>query len=165
VSDEFVLDDETANSNNGGTLRQKLEQAIAALNELRKENESLKTEKATQVVNQTWDSLKVPAKFRSAYLGEKSPEAIRKWWEEISPLVNLEAAEGEPQPQELTPEQQVEQAAAQAFQQASGLGTDALSGGYDAAMAKAKEARGKTGADREAALKEFYASAQVPDFN
>ncbi len=164
MSDEFVQDDDNSGQQTGKGLRQQLEQALATLNALKQENESLKSEKATQVVNQTWDTLKVPAKFRSAYLGEKSPEAIRKWWEEISPLVNLEAAEGEPEPKELTPEQQVEKAAAEAFQQASGLGSDALSGGYAAALAKAKDARGKTGADREAALKDFYAAAQVRDY-
>lgn len=165
MSDEFVLDDETANSNNGGTLRQKLEQAIAALNTLKTENESLKTEKAERVVKATWDELNVPAPIRSFYQGDKSPEAMKQWWEASRGFFNIQVADEQPQPVELTQEQQVEQAAAQAFQQASGLGTDALSGGFEASMAKAKEARGKTGADREAALKAFYASAQVPDFN
>lgn len=165
MSDEFVLDDETAKSNDGGTLRQKLEQAIAALNALKQENESLKSEKVERVVKATWDELKVPAPIRSFYQGDQSPEAMKQWWEASKGFFNIEAAVDEkPSQQELTPEQQVEKAAAEAFQQASGLGTDALTGGFGAAMAKAKDARGKTGADREAALRDFYATAQVPDF-
>jgi hypothetical protein len=165
VSDEFVLDDETAKSTDGGTLRQKLEQAIAALNAMKQENESLKSEKAERVVKATWDELQVPSPIRSFYQGDKSPDAMKQWWEASKGFFNIQAADEQPKPQELTPEQAVEQAAAQAFQQASGLGTDALTGGYDAAMAKAKDARGKTGADREAALKAFYAAGQVPDYN
>lgn len=162
---EFETVDENAEP---GQLRQRLEQAIAALKAKDKELAELKTVEAQRSVKATWDELKVPDVIRKLYNGDTSADAIKAWWEDSKGLFNIEQAAEQPSRPEPTPEQVAQQKAAQQFQEASGLGTNAINSGFDAAQAKAQNAieayrNGQMSrADFEAAKAEVYGATNTP---
>src|SRR4051794_32732376 len=96
---EFTSDQD--GSSTGGTLRQKLEQALAQLSTLKAENETLKSKETERTTTTVWDELKVPAPIRGFYTGDKTPEAIKAWWDASRGFFNLEAGESEPQETEV----------------------------------------------------------------
>jgi len=145
VSDEF--DTSVEDNTQPGVLRQKLEQALAALKQKDKELADLRTAEAQRSVKSTWDELKVPDAIRKLYNGDTSPDAIKSWWEDSKGLFNVQAGEEQPTGQEPSQEELAQRNAAQLLQEASGLGTSGLQGGNAAAFAKAQEIKSKgTGA-------------------
>lgn len=164
TSNEFVLDDNDGANQSGGTLRQKLEQAVALLNQLKTENEQLKSEKTQRTVNETWDTLSVPAPIREFYKGDQTPDAMKQWWEASKGFFNIQATEEQGQAEELSPEQQANQDAARRYQEATSLGTDAITGGFDAVTAKVQQAKGLRGAELAAAKAEIYKHLDVPEY-
>lgn len=165
-TNEFVLDDTDGNQS-GGTLRQKLEQAVALLNQLKTENETLKSEKTNTVIKSAWDQLQVPEFYRGLYNGDKTPDAIKTWWEASKGFFNIEAGEeNKPAVQEQETEQQREhREAAERYQEATSLGSDALTDSFDAVTAKAKQAaKSLSGAELAAAKAEFYRDSKLPEF-
>jgi len=165
VSDnsEFVDDD---TQQDPGKLRQLLKQAHAQLKQKDKELEDLRTAEAQRTVKSTWDELKVPDFVRGLYNGDKTPDAMKQWWETSKGFFNIEAVEEAPAKQEQeTEEQRAHREAAERYQEATSLGSDALAGGFDAAITKAQQAA-KTlkGADLEAAKREFYQASGFPEY-
>ena len=159
IPSEFeTVDDQTQ----PGVLRQKLEQAIAALKQSNARITELETAATQRTVEATWNELKVPDAIRKLYNGDTSPDAIKAWWQESQGLFNVQAAEETPQAQEPTPEQAAQQAAAQQFQEASGLGANAFNAGFDSVQQQAKNAieAYKAGqmsrADYDAAVAKIY---------
>lgn len=155
---EFMSDDAQPQQTGGG-MRAKLEAALAKLRELEAENTTLKAKTAEREVADIWSDLKVPERFRKAYLGEKNADAIKAWWSELAPVVNLDAAADEPQE---TKEQREQREALQSFQQAGQLGIS--SNGTGGALAEANQVaakgRGASLADRAA----LYSKMGIPDF-
>jgi len=165
-TNEFVLDDTDGANQSGGTLRQKLEQAVALLNQFKAENEALKSEKTNTVIKSAWDELQVPEFYRGLYNGDKTPDAIKTWWEASKGFFNIEANEEAPAGQEQETEQQREhREAAERYQEATSLGSDALTDSFDAVTAKAKQAaKSLSGADLAAAKAEYYRATQLAEY-
>lgn len=163
TSNEFVDDDTTQDP---GKLRQLLKQAHATLKQKDKELQDLLTEKATTVVKSTWDELKVPDFYRGLYNGDKTPDAMKQWWEASKGFFNIEAGEQSPAGEvQETDEQRAHRESAERYQEATSLGTDALQDGFDAVTVKAKQAaKNLSGADLAAAKAEFYRSTGLPEF-
>lgn len=156
---EFLSDDEqTGGQETGGTLRSKYEAAIKLLQAKDTELAELRTAVTTRTLNDTWNELKVPKVFRENYKGDTDPEAIKAWWADISPFVNVDAAQAE-QPQE-TDGQRAQREQLSAAQQAANLGGDAP-GGYTAAFEKAKEIQGKQGTATQADLDAMFQAAGI----
>lgn len=155
---EFMSDDAQPQQSGGG-MRARLEAALAKLRELESENATLKTNLSERTVSDVWKELGVPERFRKAYLGEKNADAIKAWWSELAPVVNLDAAADEPQE---TEEQREQREALQSFQQAGQLGIS--SNGTGGVLAEANQVaakgRGANSADRAA----LYAKMGIPDF-
>lgn len=153
---EFNQDDNDGQQN-GGTLRQKLEQALAALKAKDQELEALRSKETERTVKATWDELQVPAPIREFYKGDQTPDAMKQWWEASKGFFNVQAVEEKPaEQQELTPEQLAAQAAAEAFADASSIGRDAPAGAVNAIDAKVQAAKKLKGADFEAAQREIF---------
>lgn len=165
VSDnsEFVDDDTTQDP---GKLRQLLKQAHATLKAKDKELEDLRSAESQRTVKSTWDELKVPDVIRGFYNGDKTPDAMKQWWEASKGFFNIEASVEQPAVQEQETEQQREhREAAERYQEATSLGSDALEGGFDAAVEKAKQAaKTLTGTDLAAAKQEFYRTSGLAEY-
>jgi len=167
IPNEFETVDENAEP---GKLRQLLAQAHATLKQKDKELADLNAFKASISVKATWDELKVPDRIRKLYNGDTSADAIKAWWEDSKGLFNVESAEEQPAEQQLTPEQVEQQQAAQQFQDASSLGTNAIHSGFDAVKQKADNAAEafKAGrmsrADFDAARAAVYEGLNTPAY-
>ena len=162
-NNEFNQDD-TNGQPSGSGLRAKLEQALAENAQLKKQFEELQSKETERAVNTTWDELKVPDAIRTLYKGEQSVDAIKQWVEAGRGFFNFEAAQEAPVEQQATPEQLAAQAAAEAFADASSIGTDTNIGGVDALQAKVQAAKGLKGAELAAAKAEIYKALQVPEY-
>lgn len=167
---EFETVDDNAQP---GVLRQKLTEAYALVKQKDKELAELNAFKAGISVKATWDELKVPAAIRKMYEkgnGEKTPDAIKAWWEESKPLFNIEVAEAEQVEQQPTPEEVEQQQAAQQFQEAQNLGTNAIHSGFDAVKQAADNAaeayrNGQMSrADFDAARAKVYEGLNTPKY-
>lgn len=126
---EFETVDDNAQP---GVLRQKLTEAYALVKQKDKELAELNAFKAGISVKATWDELKVPDAIRKLYNGDTSADAIKAWWNDSKGLFNVEQAAEQPGQPEPTPEQVEQQQAAQQFQEAQNLGTNAIHSGFDA---------------------------------
>lgn len=153
-----------------GKLRQLLKQAHAQLKQKDKELTELRTVESQRAAKATWDELKVPAKIRALYNGEKDPAAMKQWWDEYREVFNVEVAEEQPVEPQPTPEEQAQQQAAQQFQDASTLGTNAIHSGFDAIKQEAANvaASFKAGrmsrADYDAAVTKLNESMNTPAY-
>lgn len=153
-----------------GVLRQKLEQALAVLKQKDQEIAALKTAETQRTVESTWNELKVPDAIRKLYNGDTSADAIKAWWEDSKGLFNIQAADEAPAVQQPPSSERLAAIqAAQQFQQASTLGTDALNSGFDAATAASEKAKAilrtkGRGADYEAARQEMYTALNTKAF-
>lgn len=162
-NNEFNQDDPNGQPSGSG-LRAKLEQALAENAQLKRAFEELQSKETERTVKATWDELQVPAPIREFYKGDQTPDAMKQWWESSKGFFNIQAVEEQPAEQQLTPEQEAAQAAAQAFQEASSIGTDANIGGVDALNAKVQAAKGLKGTDLAAAKAEIYKALGVPEY-
>lgn len=151
-----------------GKLRQLLAQAHARLQEKDKEIERLTTEKVESSVKSTWDELKVPDFVRGLYNGDKTPDAIKAWWENSKGFFNIPDGDGTDagqQQEQESDEQRAHREAAERYQEAAGLGSNALAEGFDAATAKAKQAaKNLSGADLAAAKQEYYKTIGLTEY-
>ena len=161
-TNEFVDDD---TQQDPGKLRQLLKQAHATLKQKDKELADLLGEKAESAARSTWDELKVPDFVRGLYNGDNTPDAMKQWWETSKGFFNIEAVVDTPAGEQESDEQRTQREAAERYQEATGLGTDALEGGFDAAVAKAKQAaKTMSGADLKAAKEEFYRTSGLAEY-
>lgn len=159
TANEFETVDE--NEQEPGKLRQLLKQAHAQLKQVTKERDDLNAFKAQISVNSTWDELKVPDRIRKLYNGDTSADAIKAWWEDSKGLFNVEVAEAAAAERQPTPEELEQQQAAQQFQDASSLGTNAIHSGFDTVKQSVENAteayrNGGSRADFDAARRKIY---------
>jgi hypothetical protein len=169
VSDisEFETVDDNAQP---GVLRQKLTEAYALVKQKDKELAELNAFKAGISVKATWDELKVPDAIRKLYNGDTSADAIKAWWNDSKGLFNVEQAAEQPGQPEPTPEQVEQQQAAQQFQEAQNLGTNAIHSGFDAVKQAAESAaeayrNGQMSrADFDAARAKVYEGLNTPKY-
>lgn len=152
------------NEQEPGKLRQLLKQAHATLKQKDKELLELLSEKAATVAKTTWDELKVPAPIRDFYKGEQTPDAMKQWWEASKGFFNIEAGEEAPVTEQPSEQELAQQQAAQQFQDASSLGTNAIHSGFDAIKAQVEQAKGLRGADYDAAKAKIYEAMGTPKF-
>jgi hypothetical protein len=164
VSDtnEFTdVDDNTQPSQ----LRQLLKQAHATIKQQAKQIEDFASEKAATVVKSTWDELQVPDAIRGFYNGDKTPDAMKQWWEASKGFFNIEAVEEQPADEQETDVQRATREAAESFQEATSLGSDALNDSFDAVTAKAKQAaKNLSGPELAAAKQEFYRATGLAEY-
>ena len=160
MADEFNVDEFLSNdqqSADGGTLRKLLEEKIKELKVMTTAKEQAEKQLAERTLGDVWNELGVPAPIRGFYQGDKDPDAVKKWWEESKSFFNIQAGETQEQRNPApTVEQQEQQAALQQVAQASSLGQDASSNGYDAFYAKAAEIQNQSATKNPAALDELF---------
>jgi hypothetical protein len=145
-------------------LRQLLKQKAAENKQLLEKLAALESAEVQRSVKATWDELKVPDVIRKLYTGDTSTDAIKAWWNDSKGLFNIQAAEETPAPPEPTPEELAQQEAAQRFQDASSLGTNAIQSGFDAIKAQVEQAKGLRGTDYEAAKAKIYEQMGTPKY-
>lgn len=162
TTNEFETVDD--NEQEPSKLRQTIKRFAAEKAELLKKLEALESAEVQRSVKSTWDELKVPEVIRKLYTGDTSTDAIKAWWEDSKGLFNIQTAEETPAPPEPTPEELAERQAAQQFQEASGLGTNAIHSGFDAIKAQVEKAKVLTGADYDAAKAQIYEAMGTPRF-
>lgn len=118
MSDDFNEADEDTTTSNGGTLRSKLEAALAREKDLNAKFEALNKEVTGAKRGALLEEKGVPAKARKLYTGEATAEAVDAFIEEYGELWGLDK-------QDLSPEAAARQAAQEKVQQASAGGAPA----------------------------------------
>lgn len=159
MSDDFDPNEflSEAGPNDGGKLRQLLEQTLKQNKELSAKVEAFQTQAAERALTDTWSKLEVPAAIQKLYNGDKNPQAVEAWWNESKSLFNLQGAETESQ-QLPTPEQTEQQNQLAAVTQASSIGHDVTFSGLDALQRQRQELQGKSALKNPEALDAFIAS-------
>lgn len=158
---EFATDTNDLAIETGGTLRAKLEEALKRAQAAETALAEAQNEQKKRDVAKTWEDLNVPPKFQAAYLGESNPDAITKWWGEISPLVNLEGPDVASQPTE-TAAQREQRDMIEATQRAANLGGDFTSD-VEAGLSYARELRERNAPISKAELEDMFTKLGVPN--
>lgn len=149
-------------------LRKTVKELGAKLSAANDKIAQYETEKTQGVIKATWDELNVPQPIRDMYHGEKTPEAIKSWWEASKSFFNLEAAGdgGDASSRGGQPAGGSEPGAATdlaAVQQAASLGHDRPENlSADAIGAEAAKVKGTSASKNPNALAEFLTKMGVP---
>lgn len=149
-------------------LRKTVKELGAKLSAANDKIAAFEKEKTDGLISKTWEDLKVPEPIRKMYHGEKTPEAIKSWWQESKSFFNLEAAGdagdtssqgGQPagggEPGVANELAQVQQAASLGHDRPENLSADAIS-------AEAAKVKGTSASASPNALAEFLTKLGVP---